>query len=205
MKFDAVTDLIPDRPAEAQKLLENAIDGARQSINEGRDALQGLRSPNVISDDLARAISTLGEGMAAEQTSRNSSAFHVIVKGTPRSLPPLVRTEVYRIAGEALRNAFRHAQAGRIEVDIHYDKRRFRLRVRDDGKGIVPEFLGEGGRPGHHGLPGLHERANLVGGKLAIWSELDSGTEIELSIPGSVAFAPPSDASDAAGTASGAD
>ena len=67
------------------------------------------------------------------------------------------------------------------------------MRVRDDGKGIDPKVLVGGGLPGHHGLPGLHERAGLVGGKLAIWSETDSGTEIELSIPGSVAFARSSD------------
>jgi signal transduction histidine kinase len=194
MQFDTVMRLIPDRPAEAQRVLGRAIHQAREAITEGRDAVRGLRSSIVISDDVARAISTIGERMAAEQTSRNSSDFLVHVEGTPRNLPPLVRDEVYRIAGEALRNAFRHAHARRIEVDIHYDKRRFRLRVRDDGEGIDPHVLGEGGRAGHHGLPGLHERAKLVGGKLAIWSELDSGTEIELSIPGSVAFAESSDA-----------
>jgi signal transduction histidine kinase len=117
----------------------------------------------------------------------------VQVEGASRDLAPLVLDEVHRIASEAVRNAFRHAQAERIEVDIHYDKRRLRLRVRDDGKGIDPQVLVEGGLRGHHGLPGLHERAELLGGKLAIWSEADSGTEIELSIPGSVAFAKPSD------------
>jgi len=62
------------------------------------------------------------------------------------------------------------------------------LRVRDNGKGIDPKILGEGGRPGHHGLPGMQERAKLVGGKLTIWSELNSGTEAELTIPASVAY-----------------
>ena len=104
-------------------------------------------------------------------------------KGTARDLAPLVRDEVHRIACEALRNAFRHAQARRIEVEIRYDRRHLRLRVRDDGKGIDPKVLSAGGRAGHLGLPGLHERAEIVGGKLAIWSELDSGTEIELIIP----------------------
>jgi len=117
----------------------------------------------------------------------------VHVKGTPRSLAPFVLSEVYRIAREALRNAFVHAHAKRIEVEIQYDKRLLRLRVRDNGKGIDPQILGEGGRAGHHGLPGLHERAKLVGGKLVIWSELGSGTNIELSIPGSVAFEKSSD------------
>jgi len=74
-------------------------------------------------------------------------------------------------------------------VEIHYDQRNLRLRVRDDGKGIDPKVLGVGARAGQHGMPGMHERATLAGGKLAVWSEPDSGTEIELTIPGSVAYA----------------
>jgi signal transduction histidine kinase len=88
-----------------------------------------------------------------------------------------------------MRNAFRHAGASRIEVDIHYDNRQLMVRIRDNGKGIDAKVLDEGGRAGQHGLPGMHERAKLVGGKLAIWSELHSGTEIELTVPASVAYA----------------
>lgn len=188
MKFEVASQMISDRPAEAQSVLKSACEQARQAIVEGRDAVQGLRSPPVIENDFARAISKFGEGLAAAQTGLSSSGFRVRVEGTPRDLTPLVRTEAYRIALEALRNAFSHAQATRIEVDIQYDRRRLRLRVRDDGRGIDPLILSSGGRVGHHGLPGLRERAGLVGGNLAIWSEMDSGTEIELSIPGSVAF-----------------
>src|SRR5581483_12162464 len=96
---------------------------------------------------------------------------------------------LYRVAAEALRNAFRHASARLIEVSIHYDKRELILRVRDDGRGIDPKVRTEGGLSGHHGLPGMQERAKMVGGKLAVWSELDSGTEIELTVPGSIAYA----------------
>jgi signal transduction histidine kinase len=113
----------------------------------------------------------------------------VVVEGAPRDLPPLLRDEIYRITGEALRNAFCHAHAQRIEVEIRYDQRQLRLRVRDDGKGIDPTILNGRGRPGHYGLPGMHERAKLVGGKLALWSELNSGTEAELTIPASIAYA----------------
>ena len=188
LKFHGVTYLIPDRP-EAQQTLQRVLDQGRGAIDECRDALQGLRGSIVISNDLARAIGTLGEELAADQTGPNSSDFRVNVEGTPRNLAPLVWGEVYRIAGEALRNAFRHADAARIEVDIRYDHRRLRLRVRDDGKGIDPKIVDAGGRTGHHGLPGMRERANTVGGKLAVWSALNSGTEVEMTIPASVAFA----------------
>ena len=189
LKFHAVTYALPDRPAEARKSLETAIEEARQAIAEGRDAVQGLRSSTVVTEDLARAIGTLGEGLSAGEDGRPSPDFRVHVEGTPRKLAPILRDEVYRISGEALRNAFRHSAARRIEVDIHYDKRQLRLRVRDDGKGIDPQVLVQGGRAGHHGLPGMQERAKLMGSKLAVWSELDAGTEIELTIPAAVAYA----------------
>jgi signal transduction histidine kinase len=74
-------------------------------------------------------------------------------------------------------------------VEILYGERWLRLRVRDDGKGIDPKFLGADGRAKHYGLHGMRERAQLVGGKLAVWSKLDSGTEVDLSIPASTAYA----------------
>jgi signal transduction histidine kinase/ligand-binding sensor domain-containing protein len=189
LKFHAVTYSILDRPAEAQKTLQTAIEQARQAITEGRDAVQGLRSSTLATSDIAQAISTFGEELATTPTGQNSPSFRVLVEGPPRDLPPLLRDEIYRITGEALRNAFRHAHAQRIEVEIRYDQRQLRLRVRDDGKGIDPTILNGRGRPGHYGLPGMHERAKLVGGKLAVWSELNSGTEAELSIPASIAYA----------------
>lgn len=133
----------------------------------------------------------LGEDLAAEHGKEKAPEFCVQVQGTTRELHPLVRDDVYRIACEALRNVFRHAHAARTEVRIQYDPRQLRLRVRDNGKGIDPKFLEGGGRPGHYGLAGMHERAKLVGGKVAVWSELDSGTETELTIPASIAYARP--------------
>jgi signal transduction histidine kinase/ligand-binding sensor domain-containing protein len=189
LKFHAVTYLFPDRTAEAKETLETVIEQARQAITEGRDAVQGLRSSAVSSNDLAQSLSTLAEELAADQNGRSTPHFLVHVEGTPRHLAPLLGGEVYRIACEAVRNAFLHSNAGRIEVEIRYDHRQLRLRVRDDGKGIDPKFLDGGGPAGHYGLAGMQERAKLLGGKLALWSERDSGTEAELTIPASVAYA----------------
>jgi signal transduction histidine kinase/ligand-binding sensor domain-containing protein len=188
LRFQAVSNLLLTRPAEAKQTLDSAIDQAAQAITEGRDAVQGLRSSTVVTNDLACAITTLGQELAGGETNPNAAEFHVEVEGTSRDLHPILRDEVYRIAGEALRNAFKHAQARRIEVEIRYDERQFRLRVRDDGKGIDPKLMNEDGRPGHYGLRGMRERAKLLGGKLAVWSELDSGTELELRIPASRAY-----------------
>ena len=189
LRFQAVSNLLPARPQEAKERLEGAIDQAAQAITEGRDAVQGLRASTTETNDLAVALKALGEGLAADQTNQNSPEFAVEVQGAPRDLHPILRDEVYRIAGEAPRNAFRHAQARRTEAEIHYDEHQLQVRIRDDGRGINEQVLTDHGSTGHWGLRGMHERAKLVGGKLAVWSKLHSGTEIELSIPASSAYA----------------
>ena len=191
LRFQATAHMLPDRPEEARKTLESAIDQAAAAITEGRDAVQGLRSSTAVTNDLASAITTLGTELAGSESNPSAAEFDVEIEGTPRDLHPILRDEVYRIAGEALRNAFKHAKAKRVEVEIRYDERQLRLRVRDNGKGIDAQHLNDGGRPGHYGLPGMRERAKLMGGKLAVWSELDSGTEVELKIPASRAYETP--------------
>ena len=112
----------------------------------------------------------------------------VAVEGTPRELYPIVRDGAYRIAVEVLRNAFQHAQANRIEVEIRYDAHQLRLRVRDDGNGMDAPVLSGEGLAGHFGLPGIRERAQLMGGNVELWSNVGSGTEVELTVPASKAY-----------------
>jgi signal transduction histidine kinase len=189
LRFQAAALLLPDRPAEARETLDTAIDSASQAIVEGRDAVLGLRPQPIANNDLAEVMSALGDELsAADRAPQPPPHFRVRVEGTPRDLATLVRDEVYRIAREALRNAFQHARATGIEVEIRYELRRFRLRVRDDGMGIEPAVFTDGGRAGHYGLAGMRERAELLGGTLVVWSEPDAGTEMELSLPGSVAY-----------------
>ena len=189
LRFQTVSQLLPERPTEAKEKLDSAIKQAAEAITEGRDAVQGLRASTVQSNDLALAISTLGEEFAADPGNHRSAAFRVAVEGEARNLHPILRDEIYKIAAESLRNAFRHAQAQRVEVEIRYDDEQFRLRVRDDGKGIDPTVLSGQGSKGHYGLHGMRERATLSGGKLAVWSEVGAGTEVELCIPASAAYA----------------
>ena len=181
--------LLPARPAEAKEKLDGAITAAARAVTEGRDAVQGLRASTLERNDLAKAIRTLGDERAEHASDQSASDFRVLVEGEPRDLHPIVRDEIYKIAAEALRNAFRHAQAARVEVEIRYDDEQFRLRVRDDGKGIDPAVLAGRGIDGHYGLRGMQERGALIGGKLAVWSEAGAGTEIELRLPASIVYA----------------
>jgi signal transduction histidine kinase/ligand-binding sensor domain-containing protein len=189
--FQAISNLLPERPDEAKQQIEQALDQAADAITEGRDAVQELRSGGLNTVDLGEAISKFGKDLLRVTTTGTGPEFSVQVEGTPRSLNPIVRDEVYRIGVESLRNAVRHANARRIEVDIRYSENSLRLRVRDDGKGIDPVVLGQEHTAGHWGLRGIRERAKLIGGTFEVWSQLGSGTEAELTIPAASAYSKP--------------
>ena len=193
LRFQGGVNLLPGGPdlSRARDRLQGAVDQAQQAINDCRDAIQGLRSSSIETNDLAAALNTLAAELAANRGGPNPPVFEVHVEGTSREIHPIVRDDVFRIAAEALRNAFLYAEASRIEVEIHCDERQLRLRIRDDGRGIDSQIVTDQGCNGHWGLQGMHERARLVGGKLEVWSRLDCGTEIELTIPASIAYARP--------------
>jgi hypothetical protein len=132
----------------------------------------------------ARALSTVVQELGLPETTR----FRVVVEGHPQALAPLIRDEVYRIAREALVNAIRHADARLIEVTLDYRPERFIVTIRDDGIGIADQDVLASGRDRHWGLAGMRERAAAVGATLKLLSRSGAGTEIELSVPGRVAF-----------------
>jgi signal transduction histidine kinase/ligand-binding sensor domain-containing protein len=189
LRFQTVLNLLPDRPAEAKNRLEAALETADAAIAEGRNAIQGLRDSTVEMNDLALALRMVGEELARDTTTHQAVAFHVTLEGESRNLHPLVRDEIYKIASEALRNAFRHSQARRIDLEIRYDAQQVQVRVRDDGKGLDPAAAAAGGAAGHYGLPGMRERATVIGSRLTVRSAPGEGTEVELRVPGAVAYA----------------
>jgi signal transduction histidine kinase/ligand-binding sensor domain-containing protein len=190
LRFQSARDLLPAHPAKAVEALDGALDRADQAIAEGRDAIQNLRSSATVSNELAQAITTLAEELNNGNGEKRSAMFRMSVEGSPRDLHPIVRDDIHRIAREALRNAFLHAQADRIEAEVTFGAREFRLRIRDDGKGIDPQHL-SGGRARHWGLASMRERAVQIGAQLSLWSEVGAGTEVELRIPGAVAYGIP--------------
>jgi signal transduction histidine kinase/ligand-binding sensor domain-containing protein len=187
LRFQSARDLLPAQTAKAVEALDGALDRADQAIAEGRDAIQNLRSSTVVSNELAQAITTLAQELNNGSGEKGSPMFRVSVEGSPRDLHPIVRDDIHRIAREALRNAFRHAQADRIEAEVTYGARELIVCIRDDGKGIDPQHL-SGGRARHWGLAGMRERAVQIGARLDLWSEAGAGTEVELRIPAALAY-----------------
>jgi signal transduction histidine kinase/ligand-binding sensor domain-containing protein len=183
LKFHAVSKQIPaDTPA--YHALEKTLDHADEVLAEGRDSIRNLRANSALISDLPAAFRSV-----AEETSQGRDAiFKTVVEGRVRDLHPLVLEECYCIGREAIINALSHSDGQHVEAEIGYDSRQFRLRVRDDGRGIDPRILEAGGRAGHWGLQGMHERAQKLGGQLKFWSRPETGTEVELTVPAATAY-----------------
>jgi signal transduction histidine kinase len=188
LHFQRARNLLPERAAEAIQTLDRALDGAEQAIVEGRDAIHDLRSPAPAALGLAEEITSLGEELVAENGNKDAAQFRVLIEGTAQTLNPNVHIELFRIAREALRNAFGHSRARRIETEIAYSNNLFRLRIRDDGKGIDRDVRNRSERIGHWGLVGMRERAERLGGELEVWSEPGAGTEVDLRVPASIVY-----------------
>lgn len=182
MQLDVANDRLPaDSPAKP--LVQHVLDLMKQVSEEGRNAIRSLRSPHPASDGLEEKLSRIREEFSLQE----QVDFRVVVEGKPIALHPLIREEVYRIAREAVINAFRHSEAGRIEVEIKYAARSLGILVRDNGCGVDPQVL-QDGREGHCGLSNMRERAEKIGARFAVRTRAGAGTEVELSVPGKVAF-----------------
>jgi signal transduction histidine kinase len=182
--FQAAESCLPGRPLHAKQLLVRALERGEGAIAEGRDAVRDLHITTV--QDLAEGLTAYGEELVVEEGIAGvtmPSVFKVRTLGTPRALPLTIRSEVYRIGLEAVRNAFRHSAAAKIDVDIIYGDPTFEIRVRDDGRGIDPEIQTVGRRPGHWGISSMRERAVRIGATLVITSHPGTGTEVALSLP----------------------
>jgi len=169
--------------AATRGAIERTLDRADVVLEQGRDRVRALRGLSQPIDDLATALRAFGEDCAGV----HGAAF-TFLQGPARPLDPIVRDEICQIAREALFNAFQHAAARQIEVELACEPAELRLVVRDDGQGIASEVLNGAGRPGHWGLAGMRERAQRIGAALRISSELGRGTQVELRVPAASAY-----------------
>ncbi|WP_373987621.1 two-component regulator propeller domain-containing protein [Duganella sp. BuS-21] len=176
-----VQTLLKRLPAdgEAYKLVEKILNQADTVLAEGRNQVSGLRTVTLYQHDLPRLFSELGQQLREEQ----AADFALIVTGQLAALKEPAGEHLYHIGREALLNAFRHAGACRIELELGYAQDTFTLQVRDDGGGIPEEVLAAGELPGHWGLIGMRERATKIDATLALWCRPSMGTVVELRAP----------------------
>jgi signal transduction histidine kinase/ligand-binding sensor domain-containing protein len=175
--------LAEDSPAKQP--LRRALELMGKASEESRIALRGLRSSQLGDLELGQAFSRVPQELPAPA----DVGFRVRVEGRPRSLRPVLLDDVYRIGREAIVNAFQHAGATNIEVELEYATNRLRVMVQDDGCGIDDHML-QSGKPGHWGLKGMRERAERIGAKLNLFSNRGAGTQVVLTVAARLAFEP---------------
>jgi signal transduction histidine kinase len=190
LRFQTIDHMLPARPMEAKTALEEALNRADDALNESRNAIQNIRSSSTQASNLAQALNSMMDSMAEEYFSEGTRKpdYSVFMEGAPKRLNRWVNAEILRIAQESLRNSFQHSGASRIEAEVTFGETDFRIRFRDDGVGIDPDILKNGSRLGHWGMIGMKERAAQVGAKLEVWSKPGAGTELDLSVPGQIAY-----------------
>ncbi len=183
LRFHTGTQQLPlDSPVRDN--FEQALIQADSVMLEGRRVLSRLRSKDTEPGTLAESYS----GMGLELRSLSPVPLEIIVSGSARNLDTVVQEELSRIGREALFNAYVHSDASRIEVEIHFGVFEFKVCFRDNGTGIDSAILAAGGVTGHYGLPGMRERVSKIGGHMELWSRPGAGTEIDIRVPGAIAY-----------------
>jgi ligand-binding sensor domain-containing protein len=169
-------------PIRMRRAMEQLSVWLATAMQEGRAALNSLRTATTQTNDLVEALRRVTEDGLIPR----SMAVTFSVVGDAKEMHPIVRDEIYRIGYEAIRNACVHSGASRLEVELRY-AHNLVLRVGDNGTGIDP-VIADRGKDGHFGLQGMRERAARIGGKLTLGSSSSSGTEIKLIVPGGIIF-----------------
>jgi signal transduction histidine kinase/ligand-binding sensor domain-containing protein len=183
LSFQSALAALPaDTPARQK--IERVLMMADKVMEEGRDELQELRSGAMGDGDLARSLTLVGEVLAENRR----AVFSLRTRGQSRAFKEQAACEIYSIGREALMNAFRHAEAASIQVELEFGSGQFTLEVLDDGKGLAPEILHKGSA-GHWGLTGLFERAERVGGHLTLDNRDSGGLHVRLMVPAARAYA----------------
>jgi signal transduction histidine kinase len=177
LRFQGVSHrLAPDSPERAA--IEQILDQADEVLAEGRHQILALRMPVVYGDNLSQAFAAVGQSL---QDSFNTP-FRMVVGGDPVPVKGDCSEEIYAIVREALYNAFQHAQASRVELELVYGCEFLTLYVRDNGKGMAQP---------PRGLASMRGRAERMDGSIEVLSLPEQGTEVILKVPGKVCYQTP--------------
>lgn len=182
LKVGAVSGKMPE--GSARNEIVKALSLARYALAEGRSRVLALRTETVSNGNLAVAFNDV----AREFDDGPIPLFSVTSTGASKTAGPLVIDELYASGREAIINAFHHAFAKKIHVGVQYHKSGIRIEIADDGKGIDPEVIKQGGTRGHWGLRGIRERMERIGGECQIRSDIAHGTTVTLFVPARRAY-----------------
>jgi signal transduction histidine kinase len=170
--LDAAANAIPGHDGFAAAELTRARELTQLTLDEAHAAIWGLRPPVLEDLGLADALASLARSIAQVE---------VQVSGSDCELPEHVKIALYRIAQEALQNVVKHAQAAQAQVELHCDASHTTLRVSDDGQGF--DTTAQPGSESSYGMRSMAERAELVGGRVAVTSRPGLGTSVTVTVP----------------------
>ena len=185
LQLQAAESELPEEAEAARRHLERARRTARDNLAEARRLVWDLRPAPLRAASLGDALGRLADRLA-EETGISATAT---VTGTPRPLSADAEVTLLRVTQEALANVARHAAAGRVALTLSYMDGEAALDVRDDGVGFAPGSRQGGAGPGGTGsngglgLPGMRERVEALGGRLAVESAPGRGTTIAVTVP----------------------
>lgn len=183
LKVHGVGRTLPgDAPARA--VLDTIMDEAEDLVNESRHQILAIRGADRYGHHLGQTLAEAGELLQENF----GVPFRMQVSGQPEAIRNHVAEELYHIAREALLNAYKHAQASAVMLDIDFGRNALTLRVRDDGRGLDADILRDGCRPGHFGMPGMKERAAVIGASLEMVRSDGQGVELILKTPARAAY-----------------
>jgi ligand-binding sensor domain-containing protein/signal transduction histidine kinase len=178
VQLQVVARLLGTSTEAAKQHLSQAQELVRHGLEDARKAIWELRSQGAENQDLAAQLAK----MADRVTAGTEIKAEVRVNGAYRPLPERVEEELVRIAQEAVTNAVRHADPGRVEIQLRFTAKRVELSVEDNGRGFAGEPLSiqqkRSGQDGHFGLTGMKERAQQIGGTLTVNSREGQGTRV---------------------------
>lgn len=162
LQADVAAEALEDGDVDATRAALAVVRAAAgETTRELRSTVAVLRQP-AGGESRAPVASLRHVDDLARTATRGGLPVEVRVEGTPTALPVAVDTTAYRVAQESITNAVRHAQASRVDVLVRYAPDRVEIAVTDDGRGAS---AGPSARqPSGHGLAGMRERVELIGG-----------------------------------------
>src|SRR6266513_636406 len=186
LQLETADALAASKPERAQEAIHRALNLARKNLEEARRSVIDLRAASLQNRTLPEALEALTQETAQEGIEID---YHYVPANEFPLLSPRLEAGVYRIAQEALSNAYKHAQAKHISLSLIIENGNLCLYVQDDGCGFLPDEVTQAtnspanSKVEHFGLTGMSERVKLLGGTLCISSEPGAGTCVAACIP----------------------
>ncbi len=178
MQLEIVSRLLSSSADAAREHLDQARTQVRESLAEARRSIWQLRSQSAETGDLASRLSK-----AANQVIGSAPVkLSLEVRGTYRPVRSGIEDELLRIGQEAVTNVLRHADAGRVSIELAYTSKKLRMTITDDGRGFARHPYASGPN-GHFGLQGMEERAQQIHARLVVASEEGKGTTVLVEAP----------------------